>query len=98
MGIGQSRGRTALVHDGDFTIGTGGTNRIAGASVQFQTPITIIGANVADQLSFFGGAPVSGNANPVGDPAALPFMDPVAQQWCMALFAALGPAGYNLIQ
>lgn len=98
VGIGQSRGRTALVHDGDFTIGTGGTNRIAGASVQFQTPITIIGANVADQLSFFGGAPVSGNANPVGDPAALPFMDPVAQQWCMALFAALGPAGYNLIQ
>ena len=99
VAIGQSRGSTTLIQDGDFTIGTGGTNRIAGRSLEVQTPIIGIGTSLNDQLSFFGGAPIAGNAvPPVGDPAPLPFADPVAQAWCAALYAALGPAGFNIIQ
>ena len=98
VAIGQNGGRTTLLHDGDFTIGTGGTNRIAGNSVQVTAPIFVQGNALTDQLGFFGGAPVAGNANPVGDPMLVPFMDPAAQAWCAALYAALGPAGFNLIQ
>ena len=98
VGIGQNRGRTTLVHAGDFTIGQGGTNRIAGLSLEVQAPIFVVGSAPTDQLGFFGGAPVAGNANPVGDPMLVPFMDPAAQAWCAALYDALGPNGFNLIQ
>ena len=98
VAIGQNRGRTTLLHDGDFTIGTGGANRIAGNSVQVTAPIFVVGTGPTDAIGFFGGAPVAGNANPVGDPMLVPFTDPAAQAWCAALYAALGPAGFNLIQ
>lgn len=99
VAIGQNRGSTTLLHDGDFTIGTSGTNRLAGNSIEVTAPIFVVGTGPTDAIGFFGGAPVAGNAvPPVGDPNLLPFADPVAQAWCDALYQALGPAGFNLIQ
>ena len=99
VAIGQNLGRTFLLHDGDFTIGTGGNNRLAGNSIQVTAPIFVVGNALTDELSFFGAPPIAGNAVPApGDPNLLPFADPVAQAWCDALYQALGPAGFNLIQ
>ncbi len=99
VAIGQNRGRTTLLHDGDFTIGTGGNNRLAGNSIQVTASNFGMGTGPTDAISFFGAPPVAGNAVPaVGDPNLLPFADPVAQAWCDLLYQAIGPFGFNLIQ
>ena len=94
VAIGQNGGRTTLLQDGDFTIGTGGNNRIAG-NLFVTAPIFVQGV-LTDQLGFFGGAPVAGNANPVGDPNLIPFRS-CGSGMVRRPYAAR-PAGFNLIQ
>lgn len=88
--IGQNSGATSILHAGDFEIGNGGSGTIQSSTIG-------IGTNPNDNLAFFGGTPAPQAGFVVGDPAALPFSDPVAQQWCIALYDWLGPNGCNLI-
>ena len=95
--IGLNSGATLLRHAGDFEIGNGGNGTIAARTLDIQSSTAIITTNPNDNLAFFGGNPAPQAGFPVGDPAALPFADPVAQQWCIALYQWLGPNGCNLI-
>ena len=97
--IGQSRGATALIQDGEFVIGNGGNQgTIASRAFSITSGDANILTNPNDNLAFFGGTPTPQSAFPVGDPGLLPFADPVAQSWCQALYDWLGPNGCNLIQ
>lgn len=97
--IGQNRGATALVQDGDFQIGNGGsTGVIASRAFTVTSGDATILPTANDNLAFFGGTPAPQAAFPVGDPGLLPFADPAAQAWCQALYDWLGPNGCNLIQ
>ena len=97
--IGQNRGATALIQDGEFTIGTGGAQgTIASRAFSLTSGDANILTNPNDNLAFFGGTPAPQAAFPVGDPGLLPFADPAAQAWCQALYDWLGPNGCNLIQ
>ena len=97
--IGQNRGATALIQDGEFTIGTNGAQgTIASRAFAITSGDATILPTPNDNLAFFGGTPSPQSAFPVGDPGLLPFGDPVAQAWCQALYDWLGPNGCNLIQ
>ncbi len=97
VGIGQNRGATRLLQDGDFVIGNGGNGTVAARTLDIQSGVVSIATNPADAIGFFGGGPADQASFPVGDPGLLPFADPVAQAWCQALYDWLGPNGCNLI-